>query len=123
MKVLTTTVGRVFYAVPFAVFGLGHLTMASGMVGMVPSWVPGGIFWVYLVGVCLIAAAIAIVTGIKGELACLLLAGLLGIFILTVHAPGMATEHKQMSMMAMMKDTGLMGAALILAGTFRGKKR
>ena len=40
-------VGRILFALPFAVFGLMHFMAGGDMAGMVPSWGPGGGFWVY----------------------------------------------------------------------------
>lgn len=58
MKSTLTTIGRLLYAIPFAIFGLFHFMNAEAMAPMVP--VPGGVFWVYLVGVASIAAAASI---------------------------------------------------------------
>lgn len=117
MNVLTTIVARVLYSVPFGVFGLLHFMGAENMKGMVPSWIPGGIFWVYLTGVALIAAAISIIIQKQARLASLLLALMLGIFVLTIHLPGLGNEATmQMSMVSLLKDVALAGAALTYAG-------
>lgn len=52
--------GRLFLAVPMAVFGTEHLTDTAEIANGVPSWMPAHNFWVYLVGVALIAAAVSI---------------------------------------------------------------
>jgi putative oxidoreductase len=120
MNALTTSVARILFAVPFAVFGLLHLMSANNMAGMVPSWIPGGVFWVYLIGLALIAAAISIIMQKKAKLASLLLAALLAIFILTIHLPGIIGAANDMAMMMSMsgflKDLGLAGGALTYAG-------
>jgi uncharacterized membrane protein len=120
MDKLITFLGRVIYAVPFLVFGAGHLTRAGQMAGMVPAYIPGGVFWIYFTGVAMILAALAIITGKQGRGACFGLALMLLVFIVTIHLPGMANpQMKMMSMMSLLKDTGLMGAALVIAGTFK----
>ena len=117
MNVLTTTVARVLYSVPFGVFGLLHFMGAENMKGMVPSWMPGGIFWVYLTGVALIAAAVSILIQKQARLASLLLALMLGIFVLSIHLPGLGNEATmQMAMVSLLKDVALAGAALTYAG-------
>ena len=55
------TIGRYVFTIPFVVFGLMHLMSANDMAGMVPSWVPGGIFWVYVLGLAQIAAAVSFI--------------------------------------------------------------
>jgi len=117
MKVLTTTVARYLFAIPFIVFGLLHMMNGSAMAGMVP--IPGGVFWVYLVGLALILAGVSIIMQKMMKLSALLLAVLLLIFILTMHIPGViggTGAAMQMSMMSLLKDMALMGAALTYSG-------
>lgn len=115
MDTLMTTGARVLYGLPMAIFGLFHFTSANDMAGMVPSFIPGGVFWVYLTGLALILAALAIIIQKKARLACLLLAAMLIIFVLTIHLPGLG-ENMQASMPNLLKDTALAGAALAFAG-------
>lgn len=108
--------GRVLYALPLAVFGIFHFMNAGAMAGMVPAYVPGGAVWVYITGVALILAAIAIVANRMVGLAGLLLGVMLLSFALTIHLPGLS--NPEMAMMAMpnlLKDTALAGAAFALA--------
>ncbi|PJZ51409.1 DoxX family membrane protein [Leptospira adleri] len=109
-------IGKIVYAVPFAIFGLFHFLSAPAMSGMVPSYIPFPIVWVYLIGLALIAAAVSIITGIKTHLAATLLAVLLGIFIVLIHLPG-AVAGNQMSTVTFLKDLSLLGAALLVAGS------
>ncbi|AOP35298.1 DoxX family protein [Leptospira tipperaryensis] len=109
-------IGKIVYAVPFAIFGLFHFLSAPAMSGMVPSYIPFPVIWVYLIGLALIAAAVSIITGIKTHLATILLAVLLGIFIVLVHLPGAAAGN-QMSTVSLLKDLSLLGAALLIAGS------
>jgi uncharacterized membrane protein len=124
LSFLTDIVARVLFAIPFFMFGVNHFVYGPKMAYLVPSYVPGGVFWVYFTGVALIAAAVSIVTKIQGKLAMYLLAVLLLAFVLTLHFPGMSSANvdvKTMSMMALLKDLGLMGGALLLAGIFEKK--
>lgn len=109
-------VGRYLYAIPMAIFGLLHFMNGSMMAGMVP--IPGGVIWVYLVGVALIAAAVAILTGKQAVLATRLLGLMLLIFALSIHLPAVMAGGESMAagMPMMLKDTALAGAAFILSG-------
>lgn len=111
-------IGRILFAVPFAVFGMMHFMTAGDMAGMVPGWVPGGVFWVYLTGLALIAAAVALIIKKHISLAALLLAVLLFAFVLTIHLP-MVMGGNQMSMSNVLKDFSLGGAALMISGLFK----
>lgn len=120
MKALVDN-ARIIFAIPFAIFGLMHFMSGSDMAGYVPSFIPGGVFWVYVTGLGLIAAAVAIIIQKHARLACLLLALMLLIFILTMHLPGaLDAATRQMSMPNLLKDWGLMGGALLCAGKFDG---
>lgn len=117
MDKLSTT-GRIIFAVPFAVFGLMHFMMGNAMAGMVPSFFPGGVFWVYLTGLALIAATISLITQKQIVLAATLLGVLMFIFVLTIHLPALIGGD-QMAMTSVMKDVSLGGAALMIAGQFK----
>ena len=117
MNSLTNT-GRILFALPFAIFGLMHFMAAGDMAGLVPSWVPGGVFWVYLTGLALIAATIAIIAKKHISLAALLLGILMFVFVLTIHLPGVMGGN-QMSMSGLLKDFALGGAAFMISGLFK----
>jgi putative oxidoreductase len=107
---------RALFSIPMAVPGAMHLVAASSMVAAVPSWVPGGVFWVYFTGLALLAGAIGIHTKRFAAAAGLGIAALMGIFAFTVHLPMMADEAtRQMAMVGFMKDLGLAGGALAIA--------
>ena len=111
MKFLTTTFARFLYGLPMIMFGVFHFMKGKQMEGMVPSFFPLKIFWVYLTGVALIAAGISIITKIQARLASLLLALMLLVFVVLIHLPGLMD-----SMPNLLKDTALMAAALMIAG-------
>jgi uncharacterized membrane protein YphA (DoxX/SURF4 family) len=114
MKALSLS-GRIIFALPFVLFGLGHLVNGSNMAAAVPSFVPGGVFWVYVTGVAMIAAGGSIISGKLIKLSSILLAVLLFTFAFTVFAPQMA-KGDQMAFVGFMKDISLAGAALFIAG-------
>ena len=124
MRLLTTTVARVLYALPFAVFGFLHFVNAQAMKNYVPSFFPAPRLLVYFTGAAMIAASVGILTKIQARLACLLLALLLGIFVVTMHVPGLFNpKMTHMALTSLLKDTSLAGAALLLAGIFSSEKK
>lgn len=115
MQALTTTGARIIFGLPFLIFGLFHFMGANDMAGMVP--LPGGVFWVYLTGVAHILAAIAILINVQTKLASLLLALMLLIFVLAIHLPGaMGGEQAMQEVQNILKNIGLIGGALAIAG-------
>src|SRR5580698_9782712 len=65
--------GRLFLAVPMAVFGTEHLTDTADIASIIPKWMPAHTFWAYLVGIALIAAALSITLKIQARPAATLL--------------------------------------------------
>lgn len=108
----------IVFAVIMAIFGVYHLINAENMKGTVPSWIPGGIIWVYITGIGFILASIAILINKQAKLACYLLAAMLLVFIATVHIPKLASgdneEAKQFAMLMMLKDIGLVITAVLV---------
>ena len=111
------TAGRFIYAIVIIVFGLMHFMKAGDMSGMVPSWVPGGVFWVYLTGLALIAAGVSLVIEKQTYLAAVLLAVLLFLFVMTIHLPAILGGN-MMAMGQLLKDSALAGAALYIAAGY-----
>lgn len=106
--------GKYLYIVPMAIFGLMHLAMGSKMSGMVPSWMPLPIFWVYLTGLSLIAAAVALIINKKAKLAMTLLGVELLIFVVFIHVMALAGGDQQ-AMAMVLKDSSMAGAAFYIA--------
>ena len=114
-------VGVIIYALVMAVFGVHHLMSAASMSAYVPSYFPGGgALWIYVSGAAFILAAIAFVVNIRAKLAALLLALLLLIILGTIQVPGLITAKDSathgMYMVQVLKDLGLLGGALMIAG-------
>jgi putative oxidoreductase len=78
-----TTIGRILFALPFALFGINHFIMMDYYVGMLTSFIPLGAYTIILTGILLIAASISIITKKFVKQATIMLAVLLFIFIVT----------------------------------------
>lgn len=82
-----SVLGRVFVPASLTLFGAGHLFGAKFLVELVPAWMPARVFWVYFVGIALIAASASIVAGKYVRLSASLLGTVFFIFVLTIHLP------------------------------------
>lgn len=113
-------IGTILYALVVGFFGVNHFLHGTGLQNTVPRFIPGGVFWVYLTGAALIAAAISFLIGKYVRIAGLLLALFLILIVLTVHVPAMTNlsgaEHVSIVVTNLVKDTGLAAAALMVAG-------
>jgi uncharacterized membrane protein YphA (DoxX/SURF4 family) len=109
--------GRWLFPVPFIVFGLFHLSMSNHYADQMPNYMPGGAFFICVLGFCMIAAGVSLYTGIKARWAALALAVMLLLFIVMLHAPAAiyGGEHTQMALTMLFKDLGLMAGALLYA--------
>lgn len=120
---ILTTAGRILFALPFGIIGINHFVVSEFFKPFLSSFIPGGAFTILLTGTCLIAASISIILKKYIKLSCLLLALLLLIFILTIHIPQLfEPANAQFAFMQLLKDTGLMGGALIIAGIYKEEK-
>jgi uncharacterized membrane protein YphA (DoxX/SURF4 family) len=86
--------GRLFFALAMVVFGADHLTDALNISQLVPSWMPAHLFWTYLVGVALIAAALSITVKRHARLASILLGIMLLLFVLMLHIPNLLSQPR-----------------------------
>lgn len=117
LSVLTGPVARGLLAFPFLVSGAMHFAAGAQMAGAVPSWVPGGVIWVYLTGAFLLAGGLGMWTKRLAVPAAVGLAALMLVFAFTVHVPAMANEAmQQFAMAGFLKDLGLAGGLLAFAG-------
>jgi uncharacterized membrane protein YphA (DoxX/SURF4 family) len=107
--------GKYLFALPFLMFSAFHFMNADGMAGMVP--IPGGAIWVYLTGLAMLAAGVAILIGKMDKMAAFLLGVLLVVYALSIHLPGVMNAADEMaragSMSGLLKDLALAGGAWI----------
>jgi putative oxidoreductase len=113
-------IGVVLYALVIGFFGVNHFLNGTGFQNTVPSFIPGGIFWVYLTGAALIAASISFLSGKLTKAAGLFLAVFLIIVVLTIHVPALMRSTSSpivsIALTNLVKDTGLAAGALMIAG-------
>jgi uncharacterized membrane protein YkgB len=89
------------------------------LVVFVPAFIPGGIIWVYLVGVAFILVALSFITRRYVKIAGYVLALLLVVFVLTIHLPNYLhagdPDMQNVAFINVLKDTALAGFALHIA--------
>lgn len=71
----------------FIAGGIQHFIFIDFVKTLVPRWIPGDEFWSYVAGVGLIAAGVALLTGIKRQLAALVASWTVFIWFLVLHLP------------------------------------
>lgn len=119
-----TTLGRILFAIPFALFGINHFLMTDYYLGVLTSFIPLGAYTIILTGIMLIAASISIITEKFVKFSTILLAVLLFIFIVTIHIPHLFIDtDKTATIIALLKDISLMGGSLMIAGIYSEKEK
>jgi putative oxidoreductase len=119
-----STIGRILFAIPFAIFGVNHLLFLDFYIGTVSSFIPLGPYTIILTGIFLIMASLSIIINKYIKVSTILLAVLLLIFILTIHVPGLFNSDKwQFALIELLKDTSLLGGSLMIAGIMNEKEK
>jgi uncharacterized membrane protein len=108
----------VFLAVPIAVFGTEHFTFAKIVAGMVPSWIPGHLFWALFVGACLLSAALSLSVNTYSGLAAGLFGVMLLLFEVLISIPGViGAPGNRIFWAVALRDLAFSGGALAFAAT------
>ncbi|MEP6726014.1 MAG: DoxX family membrane protein [Bacteroidota bacterium] len=102
------------YAIVIIIFGVTHFVNTQEMRNYVPSFIPGGGFWVYVTGAFLLLSGVAILINKKVRLAAMLLTVLLLCFALFVHLPRTMGGFES-GVGLILKDIGLAAGALLIA--------
>ena len=105
--------GPLSFAIGMAIFGADHLVAAKFVATIVPSWIPGHLFWTYFVGFALLAAALSLATSIRWRLAAALLGIMIFIFVLTIHIANLLNApHDKVRLTLLLRDLTLSAGAL-----------
>jgi putative oxidoreductase len=113
-------------AIVLIVFGIEHFVHPRNMLIYVPTWIPGGLTWVYIVGAACILVAISFMLNQMVKVTAYLLALLLFSFVFCVHLPNYLNtadpEYRQLAFLNILKDTALAAFALYIASNARHQK-
>ena len=111
------------FAIPLAVFGALHLFGPQLVANIVPDYMPWRMFWVYSVGVALIAASLSIATRIGIRWSGLLFGIMMFLFVAMVHFPGALRSHNRILWVIVFREMSFGGGGWILAGTAMNESR
>ncbi|MBS1915288.1 MAG: hypothetical protein JST87_03365 [Bacteroidetes bacterium] len=79
--------GSICFSIMLIAFGLDHFYYAGFVATLVPSWVPGHLFWTYFAGVALIGSGVAIILKIKLSLIAMLAGIMIFLWFIFLHIP------------------------------------
>ena len=108
--------GRLFFAIPIAVFGTEHYTATREIAAMVPRWIPAHTFWVYLVGLGFICAGLSMAVLVQARLAAALVGMTFLIFVCLMDLPGsIAHPHNRFFLTLALRELSFGSGALAFA--------
>ncbi len=109
--------GCVFIAVSLAIFAPEHFRGPEFVRNMVPSWMPGRLFWAYFVGCALLAAATSLTARKFIRLSSTLLGLMFFLFVCLIYLPSALAHPKSRFAWAYaLRDLSFAGGAWALAG-------
>jgi uncharacterized membrane protein len=107
----------VFIAVPLAVFSPEHFRGPEFVQSMVPSYMPAHVFWAYLVGCALLAAATSLTARKFVRLSSTLLGLMFFLFVCMLYLPSaLRHPHDRFAWAYMLRDLSFCAGAWALAG-------
>jgi uncharacterized membrane protein len=108
--------GRLFFAIPMAVFGSEHFTLTASIATLVPRWIPAHTFWVYLVGLAFLCAALSIAVLVQARLAAALVGMTLLIFVFVMDLPAVVANPSNRFFWALaLRELAFSGGAFAFA--------
>ena len=79
--------GSILFAIPIISFGILHFLVTKEASTLVPSWIPGPIFWTIAGGVGLLGSGIAIILKVRPGLFAAMLGTMIFIWFVILHIP------------------------------------
>ena len=114
--------GRFFLAAFLILCGIEHFIFVEFVTSLVPSWIPGGVFWTYFTGVALIAGGLGIIVPLTSRLAGGLSGLMIFVWVLIVHIPRAVTIRNSNETTAVFEALAFSGVAFIVAVTPIGSR-
>jgi len=111
--------GRFFLAAFLILCGIEHFMFVEFVTSLVPSWIPGGVFWTYFSGVALIAGGLGIIVPLTSRLAGGLSGLMIFVWFLIVHIPRAVTMRNSNETTAVFEALAISGVAFLVAAAPR----
>jgi len=118
----TILLGRWLFAVSMIIFGIQHFMYLAFIATLIPAWIPGHLFWVYLTGTGFIAAGVSILIGKYARLGSTLLGIMFLLWVLVLHGPRVAAApHNGDEWSSLWVALCMSGGAFVIAQSFPQK--
>jgi len=101
--------------------GIQHFVYAEFIKFLIPSFIPGALFWTYFAGTALIAAGLGLISGIKAQLAATIAGWMVFIWVFTLHLPLAITKLNQNEWTAVFEALGVSGILFLISANLNRK--
>lgn len=111
--------GRIFFSITMIIFGIDHFLYTDFVATLVPSWIPGSLFWTYFAAIALTASGLAIIFKIKTSLIATLLGIMIFLWMILLHIPRAIADpnlNNGNEITGVFQALGFAGIAFVLAG-------
>lgn len=118
--------GRIFFSIMMIAFGLDHFYYADSVATLVPSWIPGHIFWTYFAAVALIGGGVAIFLKIKLKQVAILTGIMIFLWLIVLHIPRAIADpymDKGNEVTSVFEALAFSGIAFIIAAMDKKQKQ
>jgi uncharacterized membrane protein YphA (DoxX/SURF4 family) len=114
--------GRLLFGISMILFGVQHHMYAKFLATLVMAWLPAHLFWIYFTGASMVAAGMAIATGIQARLAGIMLGIMFLVWVMLLHAPRVfANLHNQDELTSLFVALAFSGSSFIFAGAVKNR--
>jgi hypothetical protein len=111
--------GRILFSITMITFGIDHLLYTEFVATLVPTWIPGSIFWTYFAAFALAAAGWAIIIKVQVKPAAFLLGLMIFLWFLVLHIPRAIADplgSNGNEITSVFQALGFSGIGFLLAG-------
>ncbi len=108
-----TAIGKYLFGISFVIFGFLYLINAQAMTSMTE--LPGGVIWVYVSGLAMLLAGVAVLIGKKDAVATFFLGILFLMYVFLLHLPIVVNTNgtDAIATSLLLRDLALAGAAFV----------
>jgi uncharacterized membrane protein len=107
--------GWFFLAAFLILCGIERFIYVEFVTSLVPSWIPGGVFWTYFTGVALVAGGVGIIVPLTSRLAGGLSGLMIFLWVVILHIPRAVAMKNSNETTAVFEALAMSGAAFLVA--------
>jgi uncharacterized membrane protein len=111
-----TLLGRFCLGIFMIICGVQHFLFYPFVQTLVPSWIPGALFWTYFAGVALIAGGLGLMIKKTASLAGILSGGMVLIWFLILHLPRGIEMNSVNEWTSVVESFAVSGLAFVVSG-------